>query len=612
MLRAASAGHGGGAEVTDSAPRAPAPPPRPAAARRGVTDLLVAAALAAIAAAVSVPLMRLAPPGPDEGAMLTGAAKLLRGGIFYRDVAAFPMPGAWYLLAAAMRLGGETVAAARVLVTISFSATVGLFYLIASRVLRRPLALGLGLALLAVKFWAWPAWSAYLYCDPAFAFASGGVLAFLAGWQRRRAAYLLGSGLLLAASGLCKQTVGFGAGAAALALLALGWTVERFFPGRLRLRDLLGLGGGNWMARGARAFVAGGALMLAVPCIYFGSHGLLDDLLVGGLVRPISGYLPLSKVSYTEMLNWAHFGRLTAGGMLPYKPTVVALAVSGRDLILSSRAWEPLAEGYVRLVYLLIPLLFAAAAIGVLRRTDAVEPDGERLPRVDAAALALLVALFASAFPRADYYHVMDVAPAWLLAGFMGASGWVERAKGRLQRRIVTAGVIGVAAAWLAAGSIAMAAAWGRCDAILDLPRCGRIRALSLSREIESTVAYISAHTRAGTPLFVLGHEAYYYFLADRYSPWPFAQMYPGQVGRGEGEEVARMIERHRIPYIIQGPPTRGGLPPLRWYAPKLVRYVERNYEMVGARRTAGVTYAGSKVLRRRDLGRNGGGDEAG
>ena len=41
-------------------------------------------------------------PFQDEGATLTAAARILRGEVFYRDIDAYPFPGAAYLAAGAM------------------------------------------------------------------------------------------------------------------------------------------------------------------------------------------------------------------------------------------------------------------------------------------------------------------------------------------------------------------------------------------------------------------------------------------------------------------------------------------------------------------------------
>ena len=57
--------------------------------------------LVALAAGLSVWLMDRGSPPNDEGALLTNAARILRGDVFYRDIDAYPFPAATYLLAGA-------------------------------------------------------------------------------------------------------------------------------------------------------------------------------------------------------------------------------------------------------------------------------------------------------------------------------------------------------------------------------------------------------------------------------------------------------------------------------------------------------------------------------
>ena len=60
-------------------------------------------------------------PVPDEGAVLTLAARVMRGQIFYRHLDAYYFPGAIYLLAGWMSIFGEHVNAARWLAAVVFS-----------------------------------------------------------------------------------------------------------------------------------------------------------------------------------------------------------------------------------------------------------------------------------------------------------------------------------------------------------------------------------------------------------------------------------------------------------------------------------------------------------
>jgi hypothetical protein len=575
--------------------------PRRAGVPFGPTDLLTAAVLSAAAAAISIPLLRMWPPTGDEGAMLTGAVKLLRGGIFYRNIAAYPTPGAWYLLAGAMRLVGESVITARVLTLIAFALTVGFFYLIARPLLGAQLALAYGVGLLAVKLWAWPAWSAYLYADVAFVFAAAAALAFLAGWQRRRGRHFFIAGLLFGAATLCKQTVGIYPAGAGLAVLVLAPLATRRPASHAWLRRVLGLADDQpWAWAPAWLLVAGGLAAFIIPVLYFGRHGLLGEMVTAGLVRPLAGYLPTSAVSYTEMLDWSHFRSLTESAFDPYRVPVLSVSpLAGSAPMGQNELWRSLTEFYVRMMYLLVPLFLLAPALHLVWKARRNPAAGEPHARqADAAALALMVGLFASAFPRADYYHVIDVAPAWLLALFMGAAGWAEAARER-RGRLIRGGVAVAGVAWLAVGAFAMATLSSRCDLILNLPHFGRVRAPGLYTDLEPTVAYIRSHTAPDAPLFVLGSEAYFYFLTDRYSPWPFAQTYPGQTGDDMGQRLAGVIEQHRIPYVIRGR-RAPGLPILSSYAPALLRYIARHYHEIRIPGTHEPSE--SRLLQRNDL----------
>ena len=95
-------------------------------------------------------------PPNDEGALLTNAARVLRGAVYYRDLDAYPFPGATYLLALVMAIFGEQVNVARGLaMAVSLTAVLAL-YATAYRLLDRRRAAAFGVCLLSLKFVAWP------------------------------------------------------------------------------------------------------------------------------------------------------------------------------------------------------------------------------------------------------------------------------------------------------------------------------------------------------------------------------------------------------------------------------------------------------------------------
>ncbi len=78
--------------------------------------------------------------------------------------------------------------------------------------------------------------------------------------------------------------------------------------------------------------------------------------------------------------------------------------------------------------------------------------------------------------------------------------------------------------------------------------------------------------------IFVFVHEAYYYFLTDRYSPWPFAQLYPGMAGGDEGRALEAMLTREPPRLVVRGQGRTPGLPTLHEYAPAVPAWVHRNF----------------------------------
>ena len=72
--------------------------------------IVVAPGLLALAAGVAWWFANRGLPNPDEGAVLTAAARILRGDVFYRELDAYWMPGSAYALAGAFADGPDVTA----------------------------------------------------------------------------------------------------------------------------------------------------------------------------------------------------------------------------------------------------------------------------------------------------------------------------------------------------------------------------------------------------------------------------------------------------------------------------------------------------------------------
>ena len=493
-------------------------------------------------------------PPNDEGALLTNAAKILRGGVFYRDIDAYPFPGATYLLAAAMAVFGEHVAVARALAALLFCGIVLSLYVASLAVLDARRAALFGVSLLGLKFIAWPAFTAYIYSDLSF-FGICVAVACFAGRSREggASARIVLAGLAVGLSLVSKQNLGIYAALVGSGLILLpGIASSALSP--------------SWSARGRElgAFALGVGLPVAAMALYFGAHGLLGQMLYSGLIRPFSGYLPTSGISFALPLRWWELGELRNMPAFPYFVSPYWVMLTRGELPAWTGLWL-LGEIFARAFYTAVPAVFGVAALRGFRGHSTGGEGARR--RVEIALFALAALL--SAFPRADFYHIASVSPLVLLVAF----GLAPTGPSRLRRRIETAAVV-----------VATAASFGflvHYDAQLG-HRFTLDRAdLWISPKaawLESIVDYLRDELEPGEDLFVYGSEAYYYFLADRYHDWPFCQLYPGQAGGDGGRALAGELSRNPPVAVVRGVIDWPGLPSLASHTRILATHLRGRY----------------------------------
>jgi len=505
---------------------------------RIVRPVVFAPLLLVLAASVAYWLADRSLPNPDEGAYLTAAAKILRGGVFYREIDAYPLPGSSYLLALAMSIFGEHLSVARALAGASWCAMVLGVYAAALRLMSHERAALCGVSLLALKFWAFPNFTAYLYSDLAVALAVVALAVFLRRDPQAAPTRLVVLGVLTGLTVLAKQNTGIYLGGAIAALL--------LWPG---LR-------GVQPRREIAAFAAGVAGVALPAALYFASEGLLGQMVFSGFVRPFTGYLPTSGVSPLPPLAWWEFGQLREGAGSPYLPLLLNEMIHRSWLPGATEAWSICAELFSRSVYLGLLLAFAACGIQWRR--------GRRDPCF-VASVCICLAIVASAFPRADYPHIINVYPVVLLTLFSLATG--ER---------IRAASTAVAVGLLLTALLAL-----RYDSFLT-HRLALDRADLWVRSSDAWVAPVIETVRRDVspsePLFVYGHEAYYYFLSDRYFPWPFSQLYPGMAGDDGGRQLTARLRETQPRIVLEGVGSWPGMPRLASYTGDLKRAIDGMY----------------------------------
>jgi hypothetical protein len=94
----------------------------------------------------------------------------------------------------------------------------------------------------------------------------------------------------------------------------------------------------------------------------------------------------------------------------------------------------------------------------------------------------------------------------------------------------------------------------------------------------QSVIEYPAEEIAAQESILVYGHEAHYYSLAGRYSPWPFVQLYPGQAGGDNGRTLASWVRDAPPAAIVRGMRRLKGVPYLPGYTRELEAEIHRSY----------------------------------
>jgi len=526
-------------------------------------SLRFAVALGLAAAALSWWFATHTQPMSDEGAVLTAAAKLLRGGVFYRDVDAYWFPGSAYLAALAMKGFGEHLSVARILAAVSYLGMVLSLYALALRVVGPRRAGLFGIGLLCLKVVSWPALTAYFYWDLSFCAACLASLVLAGSENPRRRRLLIGAGFLAGVALLFKQNVGLYLAATASVLLLL--------PGRL-CGDAVRL---PLRVRDAAHLAAGVAIALAPPLLCFAAQGVLGELLWSAFAKPLVGYLPTSGVSFFEPLAWWELGSLTGDRAFPY--FVMPYYLLLYQGVLPGAALQPAywlaGELLTRLLYTSVLVAGIATLALAARRRRRYDERDRRL----FVLAALSAAVGASAFPRADLAHVISIYPLVLLVLIQLWARWVDGPAGAAPRAVrkveLPVVVIGVAL-------VAVLAVLHQSQRSyrLDLPRA-RVWVPPEHAYLETVVRYVAETLDPDDRFFVYGNEAHLYFLTGRFYPWPYSQLYPGQAGSDRGAALAALLRAEPPDLIVRGRvESFAGLPSIPSYAPLLEAQVRRQF----------------------------------
>ena len=486
----------------------------------------------------------------EEGTILYIGERILRGMVLYRDMNHHVSPGVFYLTAALMKVGGVAANPTRDFMLLLFGSSAALVYLVSRAVAERPFALISAVAFVFLE----RRYYSVIYYSPIATFLGLLALAGTILYQRKgRSAAIVGAGVAAGLVLCFKQdfaayTLVAAAGGLLLPLLARG-------RGTLYPRD------GRELAKAGVGFSIGYAASVAPMIGYFAVEGALDDMFRYCVLFVLHGF------SQDYSLPW---------------PDPLASMPDGFDLGQKVEWLHLRVCLYGTLALLLVAAL--AVAVGLAR--------GKRGRRFAAFASTFLLAAltFLGAFPRTDGYHVVIVLPAALvlfamllslLAQGLGAGPRVEaRELAVMALSIAVALPLLLAARFSARADLAERA---ERHVPFDHPRAHLFLGEPKARALTKLLAYIDSHVPADRPLFVLPYEPGIYFLSGRDNPTRYDMVLPGNVNRDSEEEIVRVLESERVPYIVLIEQYHFDYLRFRklWaYAPRLYRYIYDHYRV--------------------------------
>lgn len=482
------------------------------------------------AALCFLPYLRVLSPSADEGTLLVGADRVLRGELPGRDFFEVMGPGTFFWLAGFFKLLGATWLAARVeLLLVNVATALLLFY--ASRRICKRWALVPVVLFAAVGFPTTISISHHLDSN-LFALLSFG--AFLR-WQDRKAPVMLA---LAGAGAGCATCILQPKGVLLLLALAICvWLPTAGTSSRLRSIGIL---------------LAGyAAVGISLAGVYLW-NGALWDLIYANVVWPATHYGGVNRISYA----WGildYYWQAWHGGLSGVLPGAFAVVIAG---------------------FLLLPLL-AVAALPVILLALAVRAKPAALDFAVLPYWLAGIALFLSEFHRKDIFHLALGCPILLIA----AVYLVEKRPDRFAR--------GALAMLATAGCCVIA-----CNALTGLSASTRIetsRGVAYGFRPDPVLAFLHEHQRASESVFVYPYAPIYYFLNGSSNPTRFSILMYGMNTNAEFEDVVTSLERKHVTWVVWHKDfykraVRKWFPAYQPPDHLLVEpYIERNYEPAGS-----------------------------
>ena len=446
---------------------------------------------------------------PDEGIVLQGAERIMRGEVPYRDFFSFYTPGSFYFVAFLFRFLGDSLVVARMSLAVAGAVCSVITYLLARRVCSRSVALfaaGLTTAAgFAYRFLVLHNWYSTLLACLA-------VYAAIRSLESNKTFWAFATGCFASLTVLVEQSKGTG-----LCLgLALGLASLRI-AGRQPV----------FRRSEVASILAGFFLPILGVCAYFGAERSLAIMLQDSL-WPLLHYTQANRVPYGWQ-NWSDNARQTIFHTGPLGIRVLKiLAVS---------------PGFFVPVLPLVGIgLFGYWAIQMRRRK--IAPGHCSYYVLISAVLSGL--LFSVVIVRADIIHFMYLAPLWfvLLAWVLGSSHLQSHALTKIRPYLIA--YVSVAFGMMAlAVLLTVTGARNRIET-----RRGSIT----TGEKDTVIDYVQAHVVPGQGLLVYPYLPLYNYLTATRSPSPYDYFQPGMNTIEQTQRIIISLRSHQVRAVVFEP----------------------------------------------------------
>jgi hypothetical protein len=475
----------------------------------GYAEPLVAVALFVFCVAYLSAFRHSSSLEPDEGIVLTGAERILRGEVPYRDFFSFYTPGSFYFVALLFKVFGDSLSVARTSLAVGGAACSVITYVLARRVCSRAIALFAALlatiAGAAYRFLVLHNWySTFLCCLAVYtavrlidsgkliwAFATGSLASLTILFEQSKG------------TGLCLGLV--------LGLLTLRMTGRAFCFRRSQ----------------SLALVFGFLWPFILTFAYFGSHRTIG-VMVQHWLWPLHHYTQANQVP-TGWQNWSERAR-----------DAIFFAGPGWIRVLKGLA---VSAGFVVPILPLIALGLFVYWTFRLSNEKVAPAKAPYYLLISAVLSGLLISIVTV---RADIIHFIYLAPLWyvVLAWILGAA--------EIRSGVLTAArpclIVGIAIMFGLMGLTLFLAANGGRNEIKT--RRGMIK----TSVKDSVIEYVEAHVPAGEKLLVYPYLPLYNYLTATRSPSRYDYFQPGMNTPEQGQEVLTSLQSHEAHAVLFEP----------------------------------------------------------